>query len=82
MLFNDEAADSFGRPGFNFYYMIKKFFVVWVLKFGFLLNLFFQKYDNAEALSKSLGVDYSALSKTLTTYNEFVAGKADKKKVF
>ncbi|PAV83747.1 hypothetical protein WR25_13316 [Diploscapter pachys] len=65
MLLNDEAADSFGRPGFNFYYMIKKFFV---------------KYDNAEALSKSMGIDYSVLSKTLTSYNDFVVGKADKKK--
>ena len=81
MLLNDEAADSFGRPGFNFYYMIKKFFVVRVLKFYFL-NLFFQKYDNAETLSKSMGIDYSVLSKTLTAYNDFVVGKADKKKVF
>ena len=28
MLMNDAAADSFGRPAFNFYHVVKKFFGV------------------------------------------------------
>ncbi|KAH7709723.1 Protein F48E8.3 [Aphelenchoides avenae] len=65
MVMNDESADAFGRPAFNFYSNIKGFFT---------------KVDNAEKLAEHIGSDAQTLAKTLTDYNQFVADYAAGKK--
>ncbi|KAK6035997.1 flavocytochrome c, partial [Cooperia oncophora] len=57
MLMNDEAADSFGRPAFNFYASFKKFFT---------------KYNSAKELADALGIQPNVLEQTLTDYNKYV----------
>ncbi|GMT05486.1 hypothetical protein PENTCL1PPCAC_27660, partial [Pristionchus entomophagus] len=65
LVMNEKSIDDFGRPAFNFYAVVKKFFV---------------KYDNADALAKALGVETAVIKKTLTTYNEFAAKTASKQR--
>ncbi|CAD6189382.1 unnamed protein product [Caenorhabditis auriculariae] len=62
MLMNDEAADSFGRPAFNFYHLVKKFF---------------KKYDNLAAFAKAANIDEKTIETTINEYNELV-GSDDK----
>ncbi|ETN71230.1 flavocytochrome c [Necator americanus] len=61
MLMNDEAADSFGRPAFTFYHIVKKFFT---------------KYNTVKDFTEASGISYEALKDTLLSYNKYVtAGK-------
>ncbi|GMR30030.1 hypothetical protein PMAYCL1PPCAC_00225, partial [Pristionchus mayeri] len=64
LVMNERSIDDFGRPAFNFYAIVKKFF---------------KKYDNVDALATALGVDAAVIKKTLATYNEFVIKAADSK---
>ncbi|GMT31149.1 hypothetical protein PFISCL1PPCAC_22446, partial [Pristionchus fissidentatus] len=61
LVMNEKAIDDFGRPAFNFYAVVKKFF---------------KKYDNAGVLAAELGIDASVLKKTLASYNEHVTKAA------
>ncbi|KAK6029421.1 flavocytochrome c, partial [Ostertagia ostertagi] len=56
MLMNDDAADSFGRPAFNFYAVVKKFFM---------------KYDSAKELAAAMDISPNVLEKTLMDYNKY-----------
>uniref|UniRef100_A0AC34F029 FAD-dependent oxidoreductase 2 FAD binding domain-containing protein n=1 Tax=Panagrolaimus sp. ES5 TaxID=591445 RepID=A0AC34F029_9BILA len=58
MLMNDETADSFGRPAFNFYANIKGFF---------------KRFDNAELAAKYMKAPSEIFKATLLNYNEYVA---------
>ncbi|KAE9553738.1 hypothetical protein FO519_003048 [Halicephalobus sp. NKZ332] len=66
MLMSERAADSFGRPAFNFYANIKGFF---------------KKFDNAEEASKFIGAKKENLVETLKNYNDFVQKYAAGEKV-
>uniref|UniRef100_A0AC35GKD3 FAD-dependent oxidoreductase 2 FAD binding domain-containing protein n=1 Tax=Panagrolaimus sp. PS1159 TaxID=55785 RepID=A0AC35GKD3_9BILA len=57
MLMNDKAADSFGRPAFNFYANIKGFF---------------KKFDNAKLASEYMKAPFEIFKSTLLNYNEYV----------
>ncbi|PIO73964.1 FAD binding domain protein [Teladorsagia circumcincta] len=70
MLMNDDAADSFGRPAFNFYAIVKKFFM---------------KYDSANELAAAMGISPNVLEKTLMDYNKYAkssSGDAKEKDSF
>ncbi|KAL6728826.1 hypothetical protein Aduo_010561 [Ancylostoma duodenale] len=65
MLMNDEAADSFGRPAFSFYHVVKKFFT---------------KYNTVKDFAAAAGIPYEVLKETIEKYNKFVeAGKSGAK---
>ncbi|CAL2036332.1 unnamed protein product [Caenorhabditis brenneri] len=70
MLMNEATIDAFGRPAFNFYAIVKKFF---------------QKYENSQELAKTLKVDESVIKSTLDEYKDIFNGKKEDpfgKKVF
>ncbi|KAF1762282.1 hypothetical protein GCK72_010544 [Caenorhabditis remanei] len=62
MLMNEATIDAFGRPAFNFYAIVKKFF---------------KKYENSEELAKALNVEYSVIKATLDDYKEIFEGKKE-----
>ncbi|EYC25929.1 hypothetical protein Y032_0011g1461 [Ancylostoma ceylanicum] len=65
MLMSDEAADSFGRPAFSFYHVVKKFFT---------------KYNTMKDFASAAGIPYEVLKETIEKYNKFVeAGKSGAK---
>lgn len=71
MILNDEIADAFGRPSFNFYANIKGFFEVNCI-FQNLNNLpDFQKFNNAAELAAAYKFSEFNFRKTLETYNGF-----------
>jgi succinate dehydrogenase/fumarate reductase flavoprotein subunit len=57
LIMNDESADGFGRPAFNFYSKIKGFF---------------QKFESADELAKHIGCPSENVQKTLEEYNALV----------
>ncbi|KAL3072431.1 hypothetical protein niasHS_017405 [Heterodera schachtii] len=65
MLMNDQMADSFGRPAFNFYAKIKGFFT---------------HFANVDELAAEIGCSGEMLRKTLAEYNEYaeMSTKSDK----
>ncbi|WKY00820.1 hypothetical protein Q1695_015109 [Nippostrongylus brasiliensis] len=70
MLINDKAVDSFGRPTFNFYSIVKKFF---------------KKYDSMKDFATAAGINYNDLEKTITEYNKYAdqgSGDAPQKDAF
>ncbi|CAI2348209.1 unnamed protein product [Caenorhabditis sp. 36 PRJEB53466] len=70
MLMNEANVESFGRPAFNFYAIVKKFFA---------------KYENAGELAKALNVDESVVKATLEEYQKVFKGEIEDpfgKKVF
>uniref|UniRef100_A0A1I7TMS0 fumarate reductase (NADH) n=1 Tax=Caenorhabditis tropicalis TaxID=1561998 RepID=A0A1I7TMS0_9PELO len=70
MLMSEATIDAFGRPAFNFYAIVKKFFV---------------KYNNSDELAKALGVDGSVVKSTLDDYKDIFDKKKEDpfgKKVF
>jgi len=66
MLMSEKAADSFGRPAFNFYANIKGFF---------------KKFDNVEGVAEYIGAKKEVLTETLNAYNGFVEKYAAGEKV-
>ncbi|CAB3403330.1 unnamed protein product [Caenorhabditis bovis] len=61
MLMNEANVDSFGRPAFNFYSIVKKFFT---------------KYNNADELAEKLGVDPKVIRNELDDYKDHFDGKS------
>lgn len=61
MLMNNQSADAFGRPAFNFYATIKGFF---------------KKAENLEALAREIGCPVDQLQKTIYDYNGFADERA------
>ncbi|VDM62269.1 unnamed protein product [Angiostrongylus costaricensis] len=59
MVLNEEAADSFGRPAFNFYANFKKLFT---------------KYNTAKEFAELGGIPFDTLKNTLLEYNKYVKG--------
>uniref|UniRef100_A0A0K0D2N6 fumarate reductase (NADH) n=1 Tax=Angiostrongylus cantonensis TaxID=6313 RepID=A0A0K0D2N6_ANGCA len=59
MVMNEEAADSFGRPAFNFYAHFKKLFT---------------KYNTAKEFAEQSGIPFDALKSTLLEYNKYIKG--------
>ncbi|VDO19227.1 unnamed protein product, partial [Heligmosomoides polygyrus] len=62
MLMNDKAADSFGRPAFNFYASFKKFFT---------------KYASVKEFATAAGIPVDALRETLFQYNKHAETSSD-----
>ena len=58
---NNQSADAFGRPAFNFYATIKGFF---------------KKAENLEALAREIGCPVDQLQKTIYDYNGFADERA------
>ncbi|UMM22422.1 hypothetical protein L5515_003646 [Caenorhabditis briggsae] len=70
MLMSEKTIDAFGRPAFNFYAIVKKFF---------------KKYENHQELAKALNVGDAVIKATLDEYQEIFDGKKEDpwgKKVF
>ncbi|KJH53120.1 flavocytochrome c [Dictyocaulus viviparus] len=70
MIMNDEAADSFGRPAFNFYANIKKFFTVGF--FEIKINMAHARYDSAAEFATASGIPLITLKETLLEYNKHI----------
>ncbi|KAJ1358398.1 hypothetical protein KIN20_016812 [Parelaphostrongylus tenuis] len=62
MMMNDKAADSFGRPAFNFYANIKKLFT---------------KYNSSNEFAELSGISFETLKNTLLEYNKHVKVGSD-----
>ena len=64
MIMNNKSADNFGRPAFNFYANIKKFFT---------------EVANVDELAKHIGCDLNVLTDELNKYNNFVVNNGTEK---
>ncbi|CAI5446056.1 unnamed protein product [Caenorhabditis angaria] len=62
MLMNEKNVEAFGRPAFNFYAIVKKFFV---------------KYENSDELADALKVDRKTVKETLENYVQIFNGKKE-----